>query len=638
MPKYTETQSRKVISSYGGVESIIETPKGALKIEMFDQWPFFKAIKEGKLDHKKFIIEDNRLLKRLQSINGFPKLKEFLRVPTNHSNPNNKSVPENTDKVISSTFFPTWFYCNNCKGFNNLIGWWDLWKKVLQKHGEKPEKEKFIPPKCPYCYDKAKTENKKDGKRRLFYCELEQVRFVMTSPSGDIRDIPWERWNKVTKGDSEVEDLKEKGNGIQYDFNNLCCDNQELQYFKSKKFSDLTGIRITCKNCKSSNTLSGFFGMRLPVKDKAGVFFKPVLRTSNSCYYPILISSIYLPIVREIDPEDERRILRWHEKGKDVEFIWEALEEKYYKKTIEGFINGEAKGGFEPESEYRLKEYNFLLDEKSENENLIYDRVPFDELDGFGFSHLIAIKRLKVTTAQIAYTRQEPLENDQFLSGEKKVSNIEAKYTSVWGSQSEYLPAIESFGEGIFLALDSEKIEGWISEAIKNHHFKGRISQLFQNTKHHERRSVQKKFESERHLTRFVLIHTLSHILIKELEFLCGYPSTSLSERLFVDQGSMSGVMIYTAAGTEGSYGGLVSQCNEPSFTKLLKSALYRATDCASDPICYNTEDGQGIGGLNMAACYSCMLLPETACEEFNSFLDRSIVIDSDYGYFKTNI
>jgi hypothetical protein len=638
MPKYTETQSRKVISSYGGVESIIETPKGALKIELFDQWPFFKAIKEGKLDPQKFIIEDNRLLKRLQSINGFPKLKDFLEVPTNNSNPNNKSVPTDTDKVISSIYFPTWFYCNNCEGFNNLKGWWDLWKKVVQKHGEKAVKEKFISPKCPYYYDKAKTENKKDGKSKRFYYELEQVRFVMTAPSGDIRDIPWERWNKVTKSDSEVEDLKENGNGIQFDFDNLCCDNQELQYFKSMKFSDLTGIRITCKNCKSSNTLSGIFGMRLPVKDKVGVYFKPVLRTSNSCYYPILISSIYLPIVREIDPEDERKILRWYEKGKDVEFIWEALEEKYDKKNIEGFIKGQAKGEFEPESEYRLKEYNFLLDEKSENENLIYDRVPFNGLDSFGFSHLIAIKRLKVTTAQIAYTRQEPLENDQFLSGEQSISNIEAKYTSEWGNQSEYLPAVESFGEGIFLALDSEKIEGWISEAIKNHHLKGRIFQLFQNTKNHERRSVQKKFESERHLTRFVLIHTLSHILIKELEFLCGYPSTSLSERLFVDQGSMNGVMIYTVAGTEGSYGGLVSQCNEPSFTKLLKSALYRATDCASDPICYNTEDGQGIGGLNMAACYSCTLLPETACEEFNSFLDRSILIDSDYGYFKTII
>jgi len=634
MPKYTETQSRKVISSYGGVESIIETPKGALKIEPFDQWPFFKAIKDGKIDPQKFIVEDNRLLKRLQSIDGFPKLKEFLEVPTNHANSNNKSTPVDTDKVISSTYFPTWFYCNNCEGFNNLSGWWDLWKKVVQKHGEKAEKEQFIPPKCPYCFDRAKTENKKDGKRRRFYYDLEQVRFIMTAPSGDIRDIPWERWNKVIKSDSEVEDTQEKENGIQFDFDNLCCDNQKLQYFKSTKFSDLTGIRITCKSCKSSNTLSGFFGMRLRVPNQADAFFKPVLRTSNSCYYPVLISSIYLPTKREIDIEDQRAIKEWCEDGESAEFIFKALRKKYEIEKIQNFIQGEIQREFEPESEYRLKEYKFLLDEESEDDNLIYDRIAIGQLEEFGLCNLLAIKRLKVTTVQIAYTRQEPLENDQFLNGESP-SNIEPKYTSVWENQTEYLPAIESFGEGIFIALDSEIIENWLSESFRNEHFKRRIAQLFQNSKDHERLSIQLKFESERHLARFVLIHSLSHILIKELEFLCGYPSTSLNERLFVNQGSMNGVMIYTVAGTEGSYGGLVSQAVETSFSKLLKFALHRATDCASDPICYDTEDGQGVGGLNMAACYSCTLVPENACEEFNSFLDRSLLIDNEYGFFK---
>ena len=97
----------------------------------------------------------------------------------------------------------------------------------------------------------------------------------------------------------------------------------------------------------------------------------------------------------------------------------------------------------------------------------------------------------------------------------------------------------------------------------------------------------------------------------------------------------MQGLIIYTVAGSEGSYGGLVSQANDPSLNNLLKSAIYRATDCASDPICYNTQDGQGIGGLNMAACYSCSLIPENACEEFNSFLDRSFLIDHEYGFFR---
>jgi len=145
---------------------------------------------------------------------------------------------------------------------------------------------------------------------------------------------------------------------------------------------------------------------------------------------------------------------------------------------------------------------------------------------------------------------------------------------------------------------------------------------------------VKGRFDSEEYLAKFILIHTLSHLLIKELEFLCGYPSTSLNERLFVDENNMQGVLIYTVAGAEGSYGGLISQGTLKKFKRLLQSAIFRARDCASDPVCYSSIDGQGVGGLNMAACYSCSLLPETACEEFNCFLDRALLIDERFGFF----
>ena len=145
--------------------------------------------------------------------------------------------------------------------------------------------------------------------------------------------------------------------------------------------------------------------------------------------------------------------------------------------------------------------------------------------------------------------------------------------------------------------------------------------------------SQKNKFLDNRHLAKFVLVHTLSHLLVKELEFLCGYAATSLNERLFVDSDNMQGLLLYTVAGSEGSYGGIITQSNPTSFKKILESALFRSHDCASDPVCYNS-DGQGIGGMNLAACYSCSLLPETSCEEFNSFLDRALLIDKDFGFF----
>jgi hypothetical protein len=140
------------------------------------------------------------------------------------------------------------------------------------------------------------------------------------------------------------------------------------------------------------------------------------------------------------------------------------------------------------------------------------------------------------------------------------------------------------------------------------------------------------KFQTVRHLAKLIVVHTFSHILIKELEFLCGYAATSLNERLFVDDENMQGVLIYTVAGSEGSYGGLTSQANPTAIKKILDSAMFRCKDCASDPVCFHSE-GQGIGGLNLAACYSCSLLPETSCEEFNSFLDRAMLIDKEFGF-----
>lgn len=185
--------------------------------------------------------------------------------------------------------------------------------------------------------------------------------------------------------------------------------------------------------------------------------------------------------------------------------------------------------------------------------------------------------------------------------------------------------------------LDDDKINSWLDRIFNDEIISKRIKILRENIQNNELIPKDKFFDNK-HLAKFILIHTLSHILIKEFEFMVGYPATSLNERLFVDEKNMSGVLIYTVAGTEGSFGGLVSQGTEEIFMKILSSALFRATDCASDPVCLNTIDGQGVGGLNMAACYSCSLLPETSCEEFNSFLDRWLLIDKRSGFFKDSV
>ena len=124
---------------------------------------------------------------------------------------------------------------------------------------------------------------------------------------------------------------------------------------------------------------------------------------------------------------------------------------------------------------------------------------------------------------------------------------------------------------------------------------------------------------------RFVLLHTLAHLIINRLTFECGYSTAALRERLYASanpDGRMAGVLIYTAAGdSEGTMGGLVRMGKVDHFGPTLMRALEDAAWCAADPVCMEAgaRGGQGPDSCNLAACYNSSLVPETACEGVQS-------------------
>jgi hypothetical protein len=142
------------------------------------------------------------------------------------------------------------------------------------------------------------------------------------------------------------------------------------------------------------------------------------------------------------------------------------------------------------------------------------------------------------------------------------------------------------------------------------------------------------------------MLHTLAHLLIARLIFECGYSSASLRERLYVssdDRAPMCAVLIYTAAGdAEGTMGGLVRMGRPELLEGVVARALESAMWCSADPVCMELAEagGQGPDSCNLAACHACALLPETACEHFNRFLDRALVVGShstpELGLFRT--
>lgn len=638
MGQFEQIQTRKAISSYGGVGSIIETRDGSILIDNFNEWPFFQTI-NGQFEEHNFVI-DKRFKNRLSKY--FQELEHLVKIPVNDLKQGYR--PENPFAFLSAKYFPEWFYCNNCNRFDRI----DKWKINWENNVDSYHKDNFYPPKCYSCYVKNRNKNRK------FY-DLEQVRFVLTSPNGEIADIPWDKWS-LFRGNKKGEKTESNQTPNEEEIITLANiqvpDDVIFEYKTSDKMDDLKGIWIIAKrkNGEQINftTLSGLFSLRVKIQElipntkDTDILFKPVIRSSNSVYYPNILSSIFIPANDELNEFSINLVKEEYNDGSNAQTISRNL--KRYKnididsETIQKLIdNNFSEKNLEiakTENEYRYDEYKFITKKDSER---IEDKLIFNKIDSSFFQSdliksIFKMDKIKISSVQTSYTRQEPIASNAILEDEDPekttIESIIKKFTSTYGKKTKYLPAIESFGEGVFFEFDNKALDEWIKSNPK---IQERISILIGNKQQFES-TFNENFDLN---PKYVLIHTFSHLIIKELEYLCGYPSTSIQERLYIDENpEMNGVLIYTIAGSEGSYGGITSVCDDDRIGKLIESAMIRAIDCATDPICYHTH-GQGVANLNLSACFSCTLLPETSCEKFNCYLDRRILVDKDYGYFK---
>src|SRR5690606_10720516 len=138
----------------------------------------------------------------------------------------------------------------------------------------------------------------------------------------------------------------------------------------------------------------------------------------------------------------------------------------------------------------------------------------------------------------------------------------------------------------------------------------------------------------------YVLLHTLSHLLIQSLAMRCGYPASSIRERIYADaQTERYGILLYTGSpDAEGTLGGLVQEARHIEDHLLL--ALRMGGLCSNDPICAQHEPGESMEKrwLHGAACHGCTLVAETSCEMRNDYLDRALVVpvvgDSGAAFF----
>ena len=239
-----------------------------------------------------------------------------------------------------------------------------------------------------------------------------------------------------------------------------------------------------------------------------------------------------------------------------------------------------------------------------------------------GVAAVIQLHRLREVAALAGFTRFEAVTPD--IDGEY-ASDVERADLAL---DPAWFPAVENRGEGIFLQLDAGAVDRW----RRRNAVTARVAALGAG---HERWRDQRPARSPQARPRpfpggaYVLLHTLSHLLIQSLALRCGYPAASIRERIYVDgEAQRFGLLLYTAsADAEGTLGGLVQEAR--AVEDHLEAALRSAALCSNDPVCAGHEPDRSLDDrrLHGAACHGCALIAETSCEMRNDHLDRALVV-----------
>lgn len=594
-------------------------------------------------------IHDERLERALKV--------DYFGMPSNEPNTGkNKDKKDNRNNQdspgMSYVRFPEWYFCPRCRRFMPIQEWVEQYKKSMKANSK--DADMVHNPRCAYCWQ-----------------PLVVSRIVTVCEHGHIDDFPWVEWVHTCN------------------FQHLqLCDRPGLKLMTANSSSEgLEGIQVVCENCGAKANLSGAFDSdifqrlqkawkdkhdftcrgRHPWKhtaQKCGAFPRTMQRGSSSVYFPVTVSSLVIPpysslLTAQIEETaafeecrmqvsaimqhsklDEKSKLSLIEDGayieegaRNIALAIGAKEEDVAAVLRRKLMQAETDDEEISQFSYRAEEYDALSGALRVHDSKYDGDFVREEMDiaAYGLPFLKSISlitKVREVIALTGFTRINPQESG--FNAEKSGSFVPIKEAG-----TKWYPAYQVRGEGIFIEFDDQAIDAWKSS---NPEIQQRAALLNEN---HE-----KSFFGRRHprkiTEKYLLLHTVSHLLIKQLSFECGYGIASLKEIIYCGEASegrnMSGIFIYTAGGdSEGTLGGLVRQGRADVFPRIFRKAIESARICAGDPVC-SLSNGQGRDSLNLAACYSCALIPETSCENFNAFLDRGVVVGTmkqpEIGFF----
>jgi hypothetical protein len=681
----------KLLSGYGGPGSLVHTQYGSIIVSCIEEWGFLKkvlelnqkAINQGKKDKEKIkyviaearegengnigISNDHRLLEALQIRKDLTSLEYLVLIPDIEVVTHNNKIGNNGVEIaIPSTYMPKVF-ADRSNNYKTYSSWYKEWcerkgsdNNLIDQYGKN-----FHPPKSVF--------NKEKG----WISDLKQDNIILLCEHGHISDFPWSKFLRWRNDNPSA--ILQKDVVVDLFNNQGCCNAPHIKLTSnSGNASGYDGKWLKCSNCNQGVSLKGLMNVKIkcaghkPWEADTGAIqyhsgdknarnqtppsevchcteikdghtkpkpMKVALTTGNNIYYSRTLSSIYLHS-ELFESDDALEILRLEEEKKQAVHnekygLAEELNKRIKKlASIEPQDEKNEIPDSEKETIYKYKEFQaFHKDEK------LLKKYPKDlnvkdatenldkKIISSYFKRVLRVDNMKITSAQLDFSRVVPIDAD--------AENTHPK--NIFKSKNEDLlvyPVVENFGEGIFFSFNDESISDFITDNTIIEKLQRELKKKQETANPFNKGAVD--FANVMNWQMY-LVHTFSHLIMRELEFRCGYPTASLSERIYVsneDEYKMYGCLIYTAEGAEGSMGGLIAQTRPKNLNNLIKSAIKRATICNSDPLCWESE-GQGLFDLNFASCFSCSLVSETSCEHRNLYLDRQILVDSENGFFK---
>jgi hypothetical protein len=239
-----------------------------------------------------------------------------------------------------------------------------------------------------------------------------------------------------------------------------------------------------------------------------------------------------------------------------------------------------------------------------------------------GIENVVLIHRLREVVALMGFTRFEPEAAD--ITGELDIHVQRAPIAR----DPKWMPVSENRGEGFFIQFNAAELESWAqSEPVV-----ARARVLEESLEAWKQNHPNSRVEFPG--VSYIMLHSLAHMLISVIALECGYPLSSLRERIYAPdaQGGMEGrygILIYTSSsGSEGTLGGLVQAARD--IRRHFLRAAQLGTLCSNDPVCSSDGTQQvGIDRISGSACHGCLYIAETSCERFNQFLDRALVVST---------